>query len=107
MIRFSVSSFIVVFILLTTSACSNKQNDFDVACIIYEEASSMTTDDEARAKYIEEEFYKRINTPKVIQAYSAIANVEPQESYKLFKMAAEMTLNKPWDCKAMEMLMNK
>ena len=102
-----IPKIVTLFILITYNSIfqSAQASGFDEICNIYTEAQNTNMPKEQLSEYIFDNVKKRVTLPEAIEAHGSVFHLDPKKRYSIFKKAAEITLNKTWDCPAIESLM--
>ena len=105
---FPISLFLSVLLLACSDKYDSADNGFDKICLIYSDVmnDSAHTDKPIFEKLvlISETVEAHVRDVDAIAAYTAVASADPVKKYDLFKQAAEYSLKREWDCKAIQEL---
>ncbi len=88
-------------------AFSVEATGFGEICKIYTEAknSSITMSKEELSHYVFENIKNRVNSKDALSVHDAVFGLAPSKRYSLVKEAAEHSLKRTWNCKAMKDMM--
>ncbi len=91
----------------STSFAEDNNQDYDVICRVYTEAYNTNMPISTLSQYILENIDKRVQSEDAKEAHDAVMHAVAETRYNLFKVSAEHTLKRTWDCKAMSVIMKK
>ena len=90
---------------MSVTAYAYDQEGFGEVCKIYTEARNSNMDVQAASAYVVENVSKRVESKEALQAHEAVMHVMADQRYILFKGSAEHILKMPWECAAMQSMM--
>ena len=102
-----IRQFLIFIIFYTFAITASAINDtgFDEICAIYTEAKNSSMPKDQLSQYIFDNVAIRVNNIDALDAHGSVFHLDPTERYSIFKQAAEMSLNRSWDCAATKALM--
>jgi len=101
----------LLFVVLVTLTSCSKVNDFDLICGYFDklvvENNKKELSPEQKYHFINSLVKENISsTSPAVESWNAIIAFLPAEGrYDLYKDAAEVTLNTPWQCSSMQYLL--
>lgn len=105
----SVRILTALFVLLASTSSVKYitiDNGFDKMCQIYTEVftNSLYINKSLIEKHdvVYDMIRENVWDVDVIQAFTAVANADPDVKYDLFKQSAEYSLNREWECEIMK-----
>jgi hypothetical protein len=87
------------------AAFSNNAEGFDALCKLIGEALEHSHFTEQQANYITSNLQQKIFNEDIIEAFTSLHYVDPENRYTIFKQAAEATIDNQWECIPMKIFL--
>lgn len=96
-----------LFCSIVVHAADNDEASFDEICKIYSSALNSSMNIEQLSDYIFSNVAQRVKSKDALEAHEAVMQVDQTKRYQIFKQSAELVLKHPWNCEAMQQVMQK
>lgn len=103
MVLKGINTLLVAFLCIgCASTQSQELSSYDQLCGIVEDALQASDDPALQAEYIQENIQSRISSKDAREAFELVAQINPEERYRVLQQAVESELGRSWECDALK-----